>query len=326
MRPPVGRSWIGYAVAIAGVALVSAAIGAILPVTRIANASMLYLVVVLAVATLFGSGPAVLASILAFLAFNWLFVEPLHTFAVSDAEEWLSLLLLLVASVVTGQLAAGQRRRADEARRREQEALQLYSVGRYLATSPTLDGALQEVADYLCNALRLEGCAILLSEADGRLVPRGQSGRTAAAGGETARWQIAVDAGDQPTAQPRRWVRVVPPGPPTARASASAGHRFDLPLRTASQQVGLLRLLSPPGRPRLTREEARLLESAADQVALVVERASLQEEANAAEVLRRTDELRGALLSSVSHDLRTPLASIKAAAGSLRQRDVVWSE
>src|SRR3954452_18804504 len=192
MRSPVGRGWIGYAAAVAGVALVSAAIGAILPVARIANASMLYLLLVLAVATAFGSGPAVLASVLAFLAYDWFFVEPLHTFTVSDPEEWLSLLLLLVASVVTGQLAAGQRRQADEARRREQEALQLYSIGRYLATSPTLDAALQEVADYLCNALRLAGCAILLAEADGRLVPRARSGRAAAAGGETARWLLAV--------------------------------------------------------------------------------------------------------------------------------------
>src|SRR5207245_2595096 len=83
-----------------------------------------------------------------------------------------------------------------------------------------------------------------------------------------------------------------------------------------------------PGEARaaFSPEETRLLETAADQVALAVERARLQDEATAAEVLRRTDELRSALLGSLSHDLRTPLASIKAAAGSLRQRDVRWSD
>jgi len=98
----------------------------VLAAARITNVSMLYLLAVLAVAARFGSGPAVLASVLAFFAFDWFFVEPLHTLTVSDPEEWLALLLLLVASVVTGQLAAAQRRRAEEAQRREQEALQLY--------------------------------------------------------------------------------------------------------------------------------------------------------------------------------------------------------
>jgi two-component system sensor histidine kinase KdpD len=308
------------------VALASLFIGAILSWAQIANVSMLYLVVVLAVAIRYGSGPAVLASVLAFLAFDWYFVQPVHTFTVSDPEEWLALLLLLVASAVTGQLAASQRRRADEAVRREQEALQLYSVGRLLATAPDVDAALQATVDYLCRALRLEGCAILLADADGRLVTRARAGAATSVAGMAARWLLSTESGAQPGAQPRRWVKVVPPRPPGAAADPGAAHRFDLPLRAGGHQVGLLRVLAPAPRREFSREEARLLEAAADQVALVVERARLQAEANAAEVLRRTDELRAALLSSVSHDLRTPLASIKAAAGSLRQHDVAWSD
>src|SRR5215210_3707523 len=134
--------WVGYAAAVAGVILVSLVIGVVLTRARIANVSMLYLLVVLAVGTRFGSGPAVAASLLGFLTFNWYFVGPVHTLSVADPDEWLALLLLLATSVVTGQLTAGQRRRADEAHRREQEAVQLYAIGRWLTGAATLDAAL----------------------------------------------------------------------------------------------------------------------------------------------------------------------------------------
>src|SRR6476660_8377818 len=104
-------AWWGYGAAVVGVALVSAIIGLVLSWARIANVSMLYLLVVLALGTRFGSGPAVMASVLAFLTFNWFFVGPVHTLTVTDPDEWLALLLLLGTSVVTGQLTAGQRRR-----------------------------------------------------------------------------------------------------------------------------------------------------------------------------------------------------------------------
>jgi two-component system, OmpR family, sensor histidine kinase KdpD len=313
----------GYAAAVAGVILVSGIIGLVFRWARVTNVSMLYLLVVLAVGARFGSGPAVLATVLAFLTFNFFFVEPVHTFTVADPQEWLALLLLLAASVVTGELAAAQRRRAEEAHRRELEAMQLYAVGRYLATAPTLDAALQGVADHLRAELGLQTCAILVPDADGRLAVRAASGDGRLDPGETPRWLLAPD-GTAATARPRRWVRVLPPRPPGAERAAST--RFDLPLRAGEQAVGLLRAIPRVERTIFNREEIRLLETAADQVALAIERARLQDEANAAEVLRRTDELRAALLSSVSHDLRTPLASIKAAAGSLRQQDVAWTD
>jgi two-component system, OmpR family, sensor histidine kinase KdpD len=318
-------AWQGYAAAVAGVALVSLGIGLVLSWARIANVSMLYLLVVLALGTRFGSGPAVVASLLAFLTFNWFFVSPVHTLTVADPDEWLALLLLLVTSVVTGELTAGQRRRADEAHRREQEAVQLYAIGRWLTSAPTLDAALGQVAAYLGSVLDLQLCAILLADEEGRLQPRAVVGSEAGGGREPPRWLLAPDGVPSATSGPRRWVRVVPPRPPGTRAEES-GRRFDLPLRAGPGMLGMLRVVAAPTRPAFTREETRLLEAAADQVALAVERVRLHAEANAAEVLRRTDELRAALLSSISHDLRTPLASIKAAAGSLRQHDVAWSD
>jgi two-component system sensor histidine kinase KdpD len=88
-------AWIGYLAAAAGVVLVTLVIGGVLSWTRLANVSMLYLLIVLATATRFGSGPAVLASLLAFLAYDWFFVDPAQTLTVADPEEWLSLLMMV---------------------------------------------------------------------------------------------------------------------------------------------------------------------------------------------------------------------------------------
>ena len=99
--------WLGYVAALAAVALVSGFIGLVLRQVNLANISMLYLMAVLAIAVAFGRGPAVFASVVAFLTFDWFFTEPLHHFTVSDPEEWVSLLLFLMTAIVTGQLAAG---------------------------------------------------------------------------------------------------------------------------------------------------------------------------------------------------------------------------
>src|SRR5207253_698129 len=98
----------------------------------LANISMLYLIAVLATAVAFGRGPAIFASVSAFLIFDWFFVQPLHQLTVSDPEEWVSLLFFLLTAMVTGQLAAGQRERAHEAQQREREAVVLYDVVRLL--------------------------------------------------------------------------------------------------------------------------------------------------------------------------------------------------
>src|SRR6476661_3917501 len=120
---------------------------------------MLYLLAVMASAVAYGRGPAVFASIAAFLIFDWFFVEPLHQFTVSDPEEWISLLLFLLTATVTGQLAAGQRQRAREAQQREREALVLYDVVRLLGEG-TVDTALPAVADRLRRELHLVALAI----------------------------------------------------------------------------------------------------------------------------------------------------------------------
>jgi K+-sensing histidine kinase KdpD len=174
-------AWARYVLAVAFVALITLVVGLAPTGVTLSHRSPVYLVAVLGAGALLGRGPAILSAVLSFMAFDYFYVDPVHTLLVGDAEEWQALLLFLIAAVVTGQLTAQLRDRAEAAQSREREALAYYEV-----------------------------------------------------------------------------------------------------------------------------------------------RERLQEERVQGEILRRTDELRAALLSAVSHDFRTPLAAIKAAAGSLTQPEVEW--
>ena len=323
--------WVGYAAALAAVGLVSAIILLVEQRWHLANISMVYLIAVLATATAFGSGPAVLAAVAAFLTFDFLFVEPVHTFVVGAPEEWVALLLFLLTAVVTGQLAAGQRRRAEEARRREREATILYDVARLLNESD-LQTTLSAAAERLRQELRL--AAAVIDVADGDLVTaRATAGSREALqladSANQASMQL-LGSGPLPTASqpgaPGRWVRIVPNRIPGAERIVGAQRLRMVPVSAGGRRVGALLLVAPLGGSRLTSADDRVLSAVAAQLGAAVEGIGLRREATEAEILRRTDELKSALLSAVSHDLRTPLASIIASAESLRQVDVAWSE
>ncbi|MBV9356608.1 MAG: DUF4118 domain-containing protein [Chloroflexi bacterium] len=318
------RRWlVGGLAALAAVTLVSLFIGLVLGQVNIANISMLYLIAVLATAVFFGRGAAVFASVSAFLIFDWFFVEPIHQLTVSDPGEWVSLLFFLLTATVTGQLAAGQRERAREAQQREREAIVLYDVLRLLGEGK-LDQVLPAVAERLRAELRLRALAVELWQ------PNGETSRYLAGdpaglpglrdGVATARVLHPGPAAADEHATPGRWVRVVHP----TRSSASHGDVHLVPVRDGERRVGALLLVGPT--EPFDAAEDRLVSAAAAQIGSAIERARLRDEATEAEVLRRTDELRRSLLNAVSHDLRTPLATIMASAGSLRQQDVAWTE
>ena len=316
-----------YVMALAAVALMSALIGIIEGAVRVANISMLYLIVVLAVATRLGSGPAVFASVVAVLTFDWFFVEPLHTFTVADPAQWVSLLLFLVTAVFTGELAADQRRRAREAAQREREAVVLFDVLRLLG-APGIDTALAAAAERIRAELALSAVGIQLT-IDGQPHPVAvgdAEGRSLAQPLHVASGEILA-GGRAPSALERgrlgHWLRVVPPGRGETRIAERRRHI--LPIRLADRTAGQLVVVRRRGTRPLGERDTRFLGVVATQLASLVERAELQREANESEVLRQGNELKTAMLNAVSHDMRTPLASIKASAGSLRQKDVTWS-
>lgn len=330
-RISVEKFWIGTLISISSVVLVTFLIGLLSRSVHIANISMLYLLVVLAVAVLFGRFPAIIASFAAFLLFDFFFVEPIHKFTVSDPEEWLALILFLITAIVTSQLAATQRRRAQEAQQREREALILYDVVRLMG-EPDLDQALHAVAERLRQELRLTAVVI-------DVVGDGCIGAVREAVGDADSLRLAdslalvpsyrLQEGSQPTAlrrgSPGRWVGIVPPRSKEAVYRLAAGRIYTVPVKVDGKRAGTIVLVRGPESPPFAAADMRLLTAVADQLGGALERCRLRREATEAEVLRRTDELKTALLNAVSHDLRTPLATIRAAADSLLQTDVPWT-
>jgi two-component system, OmpR family, sensor histidine kinase KdpD len=315
---------LGYAAALVAVSLVSLFIGGVLGQVNLANSSMLYLLAVLAIAVGFGRGAAVFASVSAFVVFDWFFVTPQHQLTVTDPGEWLSLLLFLLVAIVTGQLAAGQRERAREARQREREAVVLYDVVRLLGEGSS-EHVLQAVAERLRSELRVNGVGIeLWHDARPTWVAAGDPEALAGLRGARATARV-MQAGASPSpsqrhASPGRWVRVVQP---TRRLNPTEDVHL-VPVRVSDERVGALLLVGTSD--DFDASDDRLVSAAAAQIGQAYERARLREEATEAEILRRTDQLRAALLNAVSHDLRTPLATIMASAGSLRQADVAWTD
>src|SRR5215471_9763538 len=233
------RRLTGYAFALGTVGLVSLFIGVLLGRGNIANISMLYLLAVMATAVICGRGPAIFASLAAFLTFDWFFVEPIHQFTVSDPEEWVSLLLFLLTAIVTGQLAAGQRQRAREAQQREREAVVLYDVVRLLGEGH-VDTALAAVAERLRGELHLDGLAIELWRPTGETTrfDAGNATRMGDVHGRGGGSSRVLQAGRGPSdgkhAAPGRWVRVVQP----TRAPSARDDVHLVPVRVGDRRLG----------------------------------------------------------------------------------------
>ncbi len=311
-----------YGLALIAVAVMSIVIGIAIDTFHIARISILYLIVVLVTATRLGRGPAIFASLAAFLAYDWFFTEPYHQLTIRDPDEWISLGLFLVTATITSELAANERVRAEVAEQREREALLLFDALR-LMSEPDLDAALKALAERLRQELRLRAVAVSLTV--GGQAHAASAGNDDSPAGPTE----LLGGGRRPTATssggPARWIRVIPPDRSLPFAIRGALRRSEVPIRSGTQAVGLLALVRADA-SRFTHAENQVLALIAASLGAVAQRAELREATTRAEVLRRTDELKSALLAAVSHDLRTPLASIIASAGSLRQPDVQWTE
>jgi two-component system sensor histidine kinase KdpD len=338
--------WSGYVAAVLGVALASGAIGLINQQVHLANISLLYLLVVLWLSTAFGRGPALLASVLAFLAYDFFFIPPIYRFTVDDPTEWVSLGVLLVTSLVIGQLTALVQKRAREARESQRQTATLYGLAQLIASATdqqSLQEALVQRILEVFAPLGVEACALWLPDSSKH--PHIQA--TAATGSLS---QAAFTLEEREQVGQARWVLAhgTPVGWTLTVNEASTTRRYTLshlPLRCQSGVIGVLELVGTPESRRLVPQLAlfggeqqhtgkkasesdsssRLLAACCDQVALALERATLQRQAINAEALRQSNHLKDALLGSVTHELRTPLASIEAAASSLLSPGVTWS-
>jgi len=319
---------------------------------RIPNISIVYLLVVLALATVRGRYAAILAAVVAFLSFDFFIVPPLYTFVIYHVEEWIALFVFLIDAILTGQLAVALRERAEQASRRERETRILYDLVRVTNREAEPERQLHTIAQAIADVFSSWGvrdCAILQPDATGNLQVQASAYQPAE--------QITLSSDEKSIAS-----MVMAHGrsmglyEDDSRASSTFAHVAQriivhstsagravhgslrlIPLKVGQQVVGVLRLRVRDDERRVPRDEGLEDEydhapnarttffwTFLDQATSLVERARLQRENLRIEVLQRTDVLRAALLSSVSHDLRTPLTTIKAAASSLLQEDVRW--
>ncbi|MBA2719184.1 MAG: DUF4118 domain-containing protein [Chloroflexi bacterium] len=279
---------------------------------RVPDASPAYLLAVIVLGVGLGTFAAVAGAIGAFLAYDFLFVHPIHTLAVVDPGEWLNLLLLLVVGLVVGRLAGQQRERAQAAELRAREARGLFQVSRVLATGDSRE-ALPAIVGILVDETRMERVWIGLAGGTPLESVAADTGLGAARPESGRHELLRRTAGDTPA----EWIALHAASGPrrTIRDPALAAHR--VVIEAGGRPLGSIWSLRSRALGMPTREETRLLAGAADQIGQALERDRLRAEATSLEVVRQSDALKSALLDTVSHDLRTPLATIRAAAGSV---------
>ena len=230
---------------VAGIGATSVLIGLVRAFIAIPNLSVLYLLPVMFCAVTWGWWFALAAALLGFLSYNFFFIEPVHTFTISDPEEWVALLIFLAVAAVTSNLAARERARREEARRQARTATLLYEISRSLG-GDDLEPALRDVAERIVRELRLDGAVVDLDDGGGRAAPRivvgkcgpalgprpaGRVFASAAAGERPGRWVIVRGAGRAGTrpSRARRW-----PTSRSAVATASGACSGSSDGRTAS--------------------------------------------------------------------------------------------
>jgi two-component system sensor histidine kinase KdpD len=299
------------ALVVVALVLATAAVSVLESAVGVPDASAVYFVAVVLCGVASGTWAAIAAAFGAFLIYNYFFTPPLYTFTIADPRAVLSVVLLLFVGIVVGQLAAMQRSRAEMALSREREARAAFGVSRILATRESTERALGQIAEVLCSEAGLQRVWVGFGPepAKERITADTAPDRPRRAGTRVRILQR------KPGEDPATWTLVMQPGPPSRGPGALDLYRVRI--EASGEPLGSIwaerdRSLGEPDRT-----QTRLLAAAADQIGQAVARDRIAEEAKAAELARQGDALKTSLLQSVSHDFRTPLAVIRAAAGSL---------
>ncbi|UVK50687.1 sensor histidine kinase KdpD [Mesorhizobium sp. AR02] len=267
------------------------------------NLAIIFLIGVLASAVTGGLWPALYACLASALAFNYFFLEPRYTLTIRDPESIVALGVFLVVAVIASNLTVRVQRQAVAARSRARATEDIYLFSKKLAGAGTLDDVLWATAFQIASMLKLR--VVLLLPEDGTITVKAgypPDDTLAEADIAAARWAWEHN-------------RAAGRGADTLPGAK----RLYLPLRTGRTAIGVVGLDNDKQGPLLTPEQQRLLDALADQAAVAIERIQLVADVDRAKLLAEADRLRSALLTSISHDLKTPLAAIMGAAGTLRE-------
>ncbi|WP_327001076.1 DUF4118 domain-containing protein [Dactylosporangium sp. NBC_01737] len=281
----VRRRLAGVALAVLGLPLLTAGLVAVQADISLPSDILAFLMLTVAVALVGGLWPALLAAVGSFLLLNYYFTPPMHRFTVAERENLFALLAFVLVAVAVSTVVDLAARRTREAASARAEAQTLSTLAGSVLHG---DRPLHALLERVRESFGLTSVTLLQRRTDADAGPRGEAGS----------WQIAANVGDQPCTSPADGQTEVP-----------IDDDLSLVLRG----------------PTLAASDRRLVEAFAAHAAIALRQQRLSEQAATAGSLAEVDKLRTALLSAVSHDLRTPLASAKAAVGSLRSPDVEFS-
>lgn len=281
-------------------------------VLGLVNVSMIYLLPVLLCAAKWGTGPAMVAAAMGVITFDLFFVPPRLSFTVSDLRYLISFVIFLMVGLITGTLSTRLQKQVRLSRQREARTTALYTLSRGIAAAPNLDAVLDIVVRKIAETIEGQ-VELLLPDTGGNLEARACSNPGQPSFVDDRERAVAV------------WVfeRGQKAGKGTETLGLSAG--LYLPLKTGSEVQGVLalRLSDPEG--NFQPEQLRMLEAFAGLTAMAINRVKLEEKAREAQTLVASEKLRTALFNSLSHDLRTPLASIMGAVTGLLEGESVYT-
>ena len=291
-----------YAAALGAVALAVGVGKTLLPLMGLENVDLVLLTAIVGIALRFGLGPSLLATVAASLAYNFFFLPPVYTFTIIDPTNVAAFVLFTIVAVVVSNMAARGRAHTVTALERVRTIESLYAFSRKLAGVGPLDDVLWATVYQIALMLKVR-VVLLLPDGGSIAVKAGYPPEDALEEADLAAakwaWEKDRTAGRGSDTLPgAKWLFT--------------------PMRTGRGAIGILGIDRDGPDPPLTADQRRLLHALIDQAALAVERVRLVEDIDRVKRTMETERLRSALLTSISHDLKTPLASVLGAAGALR--------
>jgi two-component system sensor histidine kinase KdpD len=291
-----------YALSIAavlGAGLIAAVAEYFIPLPSL---SIIFVLPVLVSALRFGLWPSVVASLLSFVVYRYFFTEPRFAFAVASTQDFFTLVFFFAVALSTGRVAARSREQAEASRQTARRTAKLYDFSRRIAAAASRDDVLWAVVHHVAATLQCRSLVLLPSPETGLSIAAGYPPEDHLTDAATAASDWAWRHG-----KPAGWKSDTLP----------SSEWLFMPLRTATGPVGLLGVAFDQPESILAPEQRRLLDAVSDQAAVAIERTNLATSIEDARIMTETEQLRSALLSSISHDLRTPLVSIIGSATSL---------
>ncbi|UCV09059.1 two-component system sensor histidine kinase KdpD [Dechloromonas denitrificans] len=294
------EQWPAYAKAALGCALAGLAAALLFPIVELPNIVMVFLLAVVLVSMRYGRGPGVLASFLSVAIFDFAFVPPRFSFAVTDVQYLMTFGVMLAVGLITGQLTAGSKYQAKVAMRREQRVRSLYEMSRDLSAA-LMPEQIAEIGERFIVAELSAKAAFMLTDENDQLQPALAS----------ANGLPAVDMGIA------QWAFDHAEAAGQGTNTLAASPILYLPLKAPMRLRGVLALEMRNTDRLLIPEQRRLLDTFASLIAIALERVHYVEVAQNTTVQMESERLRNSVLSAISHDLRTPMSVLVGLADSM---------